>query len=293
MAFKLLSMKSVAERLSNLTYTDYYNRLQLLARVRYEWIGLPDTIQERWIEKYLYYYGTCVFFKDKNYGLMVAKAQDSGQLNNYDENTRVIPYGTNYKKGKSLLVDKECVLIRNNDDAIPTMPSIELFAFRLANVTRTTDVNINAQKTPTVILCTEKQKISMKLMFDKVEDFEQTIYGNKDLDLNAISTLDLKPPVVFDKLEIEKHAIWNDAMTFLGINNANQDKRERLVDDEVQANNEQVEYNAKIGLKTRQQAAEQINKLFHTNIKVRMRKLEFEPLSDPQSLSEKEGVLNG
>lgn len=293
MAFKLLSMKSVAERLSNLTYTDYYNRLQLLARVRYEWIGLPPTIKERWIEKYLYYYGTCVFFKDNNLGLMVAKAQDSGTLNNYDENTRVIPFGTNYSKGKSYLVDKECVLIRNNDDAIPTMPSIELFAFRLANVTRTTDVNIHAQKTPTVILCSEKQKLTMKTMFKQVEDFEVAIFGDKNLDMSGIDTLKLDAPIVFDKLDIQKHSIWNEAMTFLGINNANQDKRERLVDDEVQANNEQVEYNAQIGLKTRQDACKRINELFGTNISVRMRKLEFDRLSEFTEPSEKEGVLYG
>ena len=293
MPFKLLSMKSIAEQLSNHTYTDYYNRLQMLARVRYEWIGLPNNIQERWIEKYLFHYGNCVFFKDEDLGFMVAKVQDSGQLNNYDEHTKVIPYGTNYKKGKSLKVGDECIVIRNNDDSIPTMPSIQLFAFRLANVTRTTDVNIHSQKTPKVVLCSEKQKLSFKLMLKQVDDFETAVYGSKDLDLNAIDTLDLTSPIVFDKLEIQKHAIWNDAMTFLGINNANQDKRERLVDDEVQANNEQVEYNAQIGLKTRQQAVEQINKLFGTNIRVQMRKLEFDHLSEPQNPSQKGGVVNG
>lgn len=293
MPFKLLSMKSVAETLNNRTYTSYYNRLKLIAGVRYEWIGLPNNIQERWIEKYLYYYGSCVFFKDENMGLMVAKVQNSGQLNNYDEHTRVIPFGTNYKKGKSLKVDEECIVIRNNDDSIPTMPDIELFAFRLSNCTRTADVNIHAQKTPKVVLCNEKQKLSFKLMMKQVDDFETAVYGSKDLDLNGIETLDITSPIVFDKMELEKHAIWNEAMTFLGINNANQDKRERLVDDEVQANNEQVEYNAKIGLKSRQDAAKQINKLFGTNIRVRMRKLDSELLSEPQSDDKKEGVTNG
>lgn len=291
MPFKLLSIRSISEQLSNLTYTDYYNRLQLLARVRYEWEGLPDNIQERWIEKYLYYYGNCVFFKDENMGLMVAKVQESGRLNNYDENIKVIPFGTNYR-GKPLKVDKECIIIRNNDDCIPTMQSVQLFAFRLANATRTADVNIHAQKTPTIVLCTDKQKLTMKAMLKKIEDFEVAIFGDKNLDMNGISTLDLNAPVVFDKLELEKHHIWNEAMTFLGINNANQDKRERLVDDEVQANNEQVEYNAQIGLKARQNAAEQINKLFGTNIRVSMRKLEFSHPEDSHGLPQKEGVPN-
>ncbi|MBO7241782.1 MAG: hypothetical protein J6U90_04955 [Methanobrevibacter sp.] len=290
MSYKMMSMDSIAKQLNNMTYTDYYNRLSLLARVRYEWENLPNNIDERWIEKYLYFYGHCLFFDDRTLGYMVAKSNLSGSLNNYDEHTHLTPCGTNYK-GKSLRVGKECVLIRNNDDMIPTMQTIQLYAFKLANISRTADVNIHAQKTPSIILCSEKQRLTMKTVLSKVNDFEYAIYGDKNLDIEGISTLDLNAPIVFDKLELQKHAIWNECMTFLGINNANQDKRERLVDDEVQANNEQVEYNAQIGLKTRQKACEQINALYGTNIKVRMRKLNTPLLLEPQP-QQKEGALN-
>ena len=281
MSYKMMSMDAIAKQLNDHTYTDYYNRLSLLARVRYEWENLPNNIDERWIEKYLYYYGQCLFFMDDNLGLMVAKCNLSGTLNNYDEHTHLTPFGTNYK-GKSLRVGKECVLIRNNDDCIPTMPTIQLYAFKLANISRTADVNIHAQKTPQLILCNEKQRLTMKTVLNKVNDFEYAVFGDKNLDIDGITTLNLNAPVVFDKLELQKHATWNECMTFLGINNANQDKRERLVDDEVQANNEQVEYNAQIGLKTRQMACKQINELYGTNISVKMRKLDTRLLLESQ-----------
>jgi hypothetical protein len=112
------------------------------------------------------------------------------------------------------------------------------------------------------------------------------IYGDKDLDTSGIDTLKTDAPVVFDKLQHQKHTLWNECMTFLGINNANMDKRERLVDDEVQANNEQIELSAAVMLKSRELAAERINALFGTNISVELRKpttADFEGI---------EGVLN-
>ena len=111
---------------------------------------------------------------------------------------------------------------------------------------------------------------------------EPVIYGDKNLDIEAVKALKTDAPVVFPQLQLQKHAIWNECMTFLGINNANQDKRERLVDDEVQANNEQIEYSAQVMLKTREEACEQINRIFKLDkpISVEMRKMKKPELED-------------
>jgi hypothetical protein len=57
-------------------------------------------------------------------------------------------------------------------------------------------------------------------------------------------------------------------MGLLGINNANQDKKERLVAAEVGANDEQVQATRNIALNARQQAAERINKLYGLSVEV-------------------------
>lgn len=295
----LLKMDSIAKYLNNRVYTDYYYRLMLIARSVFEWKNLPEGMDEKWIEKYLFTQGKCVFFKDKKLGLMVAGVTENSPLNAFNEPTHVRPYATNYQfEGDSLVNNEECVIIRNNDEMIPTQWTIELYAYKLATVSRSIDVNIEAQKTPIIIKCSEKQKLTLKQVISKRNDNEPVIWGDKDLDLDGISVLNTKAPEVFKDLELEKHMIWNECMTFLGINNANMDKKERLVDDEVQANNEQVEAAFNIMLKARQQAADRINEIFKTNIKVEKRIKynavlnESKPASKPDSEPAQEGKVS-
>ena len=294
--YNVMSFESMAKKLNNLTYTDYYYRLMMLARSLFKWNNLPNGIKSEWIEKYLYYEGDCGFFKDFSLDELVTKVTDYGGYNNYDEPVKLKPYGTNYTAKKSLINGKEIVLIKNNVARIPTANTIKLFAWRLADITRTIDVNTTAQKTPIIIRCSSAQKNTLNQMFKQYADNEIKIMVDKSLDSTAdvFEVLKTNAPIVFDKLQLQKHAIWNEIMTFLGINNANQDKKERLVDDEVQANNEQVEYSANVMLQTRKQACEEINKLFGTNISVEMVDLskEFakfmkEDTKDPQPNKEK------
>lgn len=270
--YDVLQFRKQAQTLTNLTFSDYYYRLMLLARSRFEWKNLPNGIEERWIEKYLFTEGDCLFFEDQTMGLMVTKATHAGNLNAYDEPTKLKPYGTNYN-GKVYTNNVDCVLIQNNDCGIPTHPTIELYASRLAELSRTIDINVNAQKTPVVILCSEQQRKTVKTVFNQWNGFEPLILGDKDLDLNGFKAMNTQAPIVFDKLQLQKHAVWNECMTFLGIANANQDKKERLVTDEVNANNNQIELAAQLMLKSRQQAAEKINAMFGTNITVELREV--------------------
>lgn len=282
-----LNFKAYEKVLNDRTFSDYYNRLKLLAKSVFKWNNLPNSIDEKWIEGFLFSEGKCMFFKDPVLGLMVAKCNDGGTLNPYDEPTILRPVATNYDDlGSEYENNVSCVLIRNNDDMLPTASTIRLYAYRLADISRTIDINVAAMKTPVLITCNDKQKTSLKQVYKQWNGFEPVIWGSKDLDLSGIQVLNTDAPVVFDKLQIQKHHIWNECMTFLGINNANMDKRERLVDDEVQANNDQIQMCALLMLKARQKACETINSLFHTNITVEFR---TPPRNDSGS---SDGVLN-
>ena len=81
----------------------------------------------------------------------------------------------------------------------------------------------------------------------------------------------LNQNIVFPQLQVQKMNIWNECLTYLGINNANTDKKERLISNEVDANDQLVEACGDIMLKARKEACERINKLFGTNISVERR----------------------
>ena len=64
-------------------------------------------------------------------------------------------------------------------------------------------------------------------------------------------------------------------LTFLGIDNANTDKKERLITDEVESNNELIYFYLNCFYKTRKKACDEINKKFFNGeekIKIKVNK---------------------
>lgn len=268
--YKILTMIDGEEMLNNLTYTDYYYKLMLKARSLFKWNNLPNGIDEKWIEKFLYYDGNCCFFKDKDKGFMVGKIETIGKLNYYDEPTKIKVMLNNYIS-EELENNINCVIIRNNEDMIPTQPTTKLFSYRLANIERTIDTNIENQKYPLFIRSGEKQKQSFLQAMKQKTKNKFLIFTDKDFDIKAFESIKTDIPIVFDKLQIQKTNIKNEYLSFLGINNADITKRERLISNEVDANNEEIQVNEDVMLETRKKACTLINKMFKLNISVERR----------------------
>lgn len=254
--------------LNEATYGDYYKRLRLLALSIFEWENLPDSMSARFLENCLYWYGKAAIVNDDTLGIINLKCTPSEALNIYGDAIEYHCYSTGYDNTFPL---DDMVYVRNNLEAAPTDATIQLFAQRLYEAERTIEVNIKAQKTPVIILCDEKQRLTMKNVYQKFDGNEPVIFGKKGLDLDDIKVLRTDAPFVADKLEEYKRNVWSEALSFLGINNVMTEKKERLVTGEVDANNELIDLSAQTMLLTRQFACEQYNKLWGGNISVRQR----------------------
>ena len=259
----------LSAEINNKTYIDYYNRLMELALNVFEWKNLPPTVDERFLEMSLYEHGFCVYFNDDIIGNLALTCTIGGQLDVYRIPIMRRAYAQNgYNK---LLSSKDSVLIFNNYLHTPTALTIELFARRLYEIERTIDVNIKAQKTPTLILSSEQQRLTMQNLYMQYDGNEPFIYGDKNMDIDGIKSLKTDAPFIADKLQIIKHQIWNEALTFCGIENSNGDKKERLVSDEVGGNYGNIEAQRNVMLNARRQACKKINAMFGTNIEVGFR----------------------
>ena len=79
---------------------------------------------------------------------------------------------------------------------------------------------------------------------------------------------DLSVPYVADKLLDDKKKIENELLTLFGLNNVG-DKKERLIVDEANANNDYINRNVDLLYKNRKLACDKINEKFGLNISVK------------------------
>ena len=103
-------------------------------------------------------------------------------------------------------------------------------------------------------------------MFEKVFNGEPYILGSKD-QIGSIEVLTMNTPYLADKLNEYKYELEREILSFHGLNN-NFEKKERLLVDEVNSNNDFIDRNVELMYRQRQLACEQMNKKFGWNVKV-------------------------
>lgn len=255
--------------MNDLVYIDYYTRLKEYAINTFQWVNLPNTVDARYMELMLCERGKVCFFQDELVGFMALPVNEYGNLNVYNYPTEHQIYAVNgYNKNRNI---ENSVVIYNNYLRLPTVLTLSLYAERLSKIQRTIDVNIGACKTPYIIVATENQRLALENAFNQIDENKPALFFTNEMNLDNIKALDLKTPYVSDKLTLLKHDVWNEAMTFLGIENSNTDKKERMITDEVNSNDGQIEASRFNMLDARLEACEKINKMFGLNISCKFR----------------------
>lgn len=250
-----------SQRFNNAGFLQYYNRLLALSTSMFEWKNLPDSVDPRFLELCLFGDGKAVFFKDDVLGFLALRCTIGGRLNVYQIPIERRAYASN---GYNMELDEEnSVIIWNNELHTNSALDVEVFAKRLYNLDRIIDVNVNAQKTPILINCSETQKLTLKNLYEKYEGNQPVIYGdNKNVDPNSLQVLQTGAPFVATELYELKTRYFNEALTFLGISNISFQKKERMVSDEVIRNMGGTIANRYSRLNARKEACKAINKMF-------------------------------
>ena len=240
---------------------------QMLALNRYRWENLPNGIESRYIEEMLYDNGECAMFDHPDLGLCVLRSSSRENLNIYGEPTKLTLSGFN--EHRTVMMDA-CVRIMNNDLALPTLPNIVYYARRMAEIDDFIMQNLRQQRVPYLFATDENNAFSMKSLYDRIYQGEPAIFIDKEMlkgEPENIMVIPTTAPYLVDKLQIQKQEMERELLTFLGINNT-LEKKERLIVDETNSNNQFIKMASDIGFKQRQLACEQINEMFGLNVRV-------------------------
>lgn len=127
---------------------------------------------------------------------------------------------------------------------------IDIYAEKLANCDGSIDINLLVSRTPWLAeVEDENQANDMKALMTRIMSGVPTVYykltRKQDSPLKTqtlpFQRLPVKENYITNDVQLAKHEIMCEFLTAIGVNNANTDKRERLIKDEVNANNEQLE----------------------------------------------------
>lgn len=255
------------------TYYDYLERFKRIAMSMFEWVNLPSSMNSRWLERCLYYNGQAALLKHSKYGFINTNCASAGKINIYGLPTVLNCYSFEFQENRNLYtglnpINKkkdtdEAILVLNNWEGVPTCKTMELFALRLYEAERTCDTNIKAQKTPVLVVVNEKQRLLMENLYSQYDGNQPFIFGDSEqFDTNMLKAINTNAPFVADKIMKYKKDIWEEALTYLGINSLVTEKKERLITDEANSNNELINLNLQSFLAPRLEACREFNEKF-------------------------------
>ena len=270
-------------------YDEIFQEILNLALNRFRWENLPNGLTSEQLELLLISKGQLMFFEDENLGFLILPAYKSNDINIYGLSNSYNIYAENGKYNKTIELETyeenekiiNGVLIKNNHIASPQINNLQIFAKRIDDIEMTQDVNLFQQCIPKLILADEDTKLTAKSIIEKITKFKFVIFGKKSL-MNNIGSdvLDTSAPYVLDKLQEYKTEVKNELLTLLGINNNNNIKKERMITDEVNANNDYINTNIDLMFEMREKACKLINENFpiykklYGEIKVRKKEVE-------------------
>lgn len=259
---------NLTDLLNDLTFKTIYNKYKLIAMNAFEWEGLPAGILPRHIERELFSKGKAIFFKAPRMSYMCLACSESGEVDPYGDPLRYTAHGFNYHH---TFERDECVIIENNLLRLSTEQFIMFYVNKLTEAERTMDVNIKANKTPVVVLCDDKDVLSFKRIFQMVDGNTPAVFADRSISLDNMQALDLKAKFLGNELMDYKKSVENELLTFLGKNNIPAEKKERLITDEANSNNQLIESFFELQFEARRRACDEINEKFGLNVSVKRR----------------------
>lgn len=242
---------------------------------RFDLEGAPDTWDMNYFWSHLFLDGSIAIL-DTELGVIPLRCGYSG-INVWDRPTDIIianPILGSFQRK----IGVDGALIHLQYDYKGINPILQRFSTLLAMCDSAISVNLMNSKVAFIgFVDDQAQANTIKKMYDMISEGTPAVFPRKS-QVNPESFMfnNVKQTFIADDVMLVRRKIVNDFLSDIGINNANLDKRERLNEQEVNANNEEVRFNVLNWLDTIQEGLDVANKLYRMNLKIMLREVTSE-----------------
>lgn len=269
----------------------YFNYCLNVALARVTW-ELPSEIDTVYLERCLLTDGVALISRDEIIDTyMASKVALYGQMDVYGipQNRNVVtPNGYTAWRNKN-----DSVLVWNNLTRTPEMRVINRYARRLFDLDSTMDINARAQKTPVLLHGKESEMLSLENLYMQYDGNYPMIKrdSNNLIDPSqGITVVKTDAPFVVDKMYVYRTQVWNEFLTTMGVANVMEEKKERVIRDEVNRSLGGTLISRTAALQPRERACEDLREVFGIEASVRFNDFAA-PLPQPYS-EEDDGEVN-
>lgn len=263
-----MKKKLVNSQLSNFkTVMMYRRQLQTLAENVFEFINLPEYIDVSYLNGVLLRQGSIAFFMDEVLGLLALPYTNMGTLDVYGRPKTIQVYGSNGYTRQ--LKQGEFVIMYDNNGRYPLLLDIQQSSERIALCKRVIDVNISQQKTPRIWLTNSDKKRTVEDLLNDYDGNIETVLAYDNIDLDDVQAVMAPAPYIADKVDMHLEKEWAEFFRLIGIANLVEQKKERLIQDEMTASLGGTIASRYSRYEPRVRALKEINKKWNLDIKVR------------------------
>lgn len=132
----------------------------------------------------------------------------------------------------------DCVIGYAQRNKKPVFDMVDYYLEKIVDTEMVIRSQLFSHKAPWLIATTPENERKVKALFDRLENDETSLYIDAS-EIDALKTLVGGNAYIIDKLYTYKQGIENELLTYLGIDNVGGiEKKEHLMVDEVNANND-------------------------------------------------------
>ena len=278
----------------NTALVNYYTRylLQKVISV-YQFDGLPEEWAENYFKYVLFGFGYLAVFNTPEMGVIFNQCNIYGYNVFYQPNKVVI--ANPVLGSREFIIGEDCEIIKLMPDYGNVMDIVTTYADLMALCLETAGINLLNSKASFIFFAEDKAVAeSYKKLYDKVASGEPMAVIDKSLmgDDGSLAydmfTQNVGGNYITDRILNDMKTLEDQFNTDIGIPNANTMKKERLITDEVNANNVDTQSKVMLWLETMQKDIEKVNRMFGLNLSVKYRYKQDQALAEAPEVIENE-----